>query len=165
MGRSQLRNNSTVVSVLGSSIWIKITFEFLSQCQIIQYFPICPSKLLPGHGAQRKVDQVKTAWSSSTFMSLSHNTHWFLQLKLMGTSFPSSGTLVWGSGMGLGLLASHERPLQPSYTSQLKTHHTWVSDQPVPSALLQIFMYFFTSLLGLSFSRFQAVFNEVSSIF
>nr|KAF6379177.1 hypothetical protein mMyoMyo1_009997 [Myotis myotis] len=74
--------------------------------------PCMSPKPPPGAGAQRKLNCVSsragplrgTPGTPAASISLSHNSHWFLQPEVMGTSLPSFGTLDWGSGVGLGSL-------------------------------------------------------------
>ena len=44
-----------------------------------------------------------TAWGSSRFFHLL-NPRWFLQSEVVETYLPGSGTLGWGTGVGLGPL-------------------------------------------------------------
>ena len=54
------------------------------------------------------------------------NTHWFLQPKIVGTYIPGTGTLGWGPGVGLGILAP-EISLLNLYPPM------WVCGQPIPA--------------------------------
>nr|KAF6382411.1 hypothetical protein mPipKuh1_008798 [Pipistrellus kuhlii] len=74
--------------------------------------PCMTSEPLSGAGAQRKQNYVSSCAGTlrgipgtpAASVSLSHNPHWFLQPEVMGNYLPSSGTLGWGSGVGLASL-------------------------------------------------------------
>ena len=45
-----------------------------------------------------------TTWSSRSFFP-QLNPHWVLQTEVLGTYLPGTGTLDWGPGVSVGLLA------------------------------------------------------------
>ena len=76
-----------------------------------------------------------TAWDSSSFF-YQLNPRWFLQLEVMGTYLPGTGTLGWEPGIGLGLLFPK--------ISLLNSYPTHMDVGPAHSAslsLLPLWMY------------------------
>ena len=97
------------------SVWEKAVPQLLPWCQTLRLLPVCHwclSSCYPDAGAQREWIWVSpcagslrgTVWdSSSSFHQL--KPHWFIKPEVMWVYLSGTGTLGWGPGMWLGLLA------------------------------------------------------------
>ena len=74
----------------------------------------------------------------------------------MGTYLPDTGTLGWGSGVGLGLLA-------PKISLQSFIHHMWIRDQ-APHTSLDGCGFFNSVVDRLLSIRFLLVLSDVCSL-
>ena len=64
-------------------------------------------------------------------VSLSHNSGWFLQAEVRGTSLPSTGTLGWVALCGAGTPCSSEGTCAVEISLPIFIYHMWIQGQSV----------------------------------
>ena len=110
-GRVQKRDNGLCLPFcLGESCPPALTL--MLDTLVPPCMPLIPFKVLPWHWSPERLNLSKfvcdslrgTAWDSASFFHQLY-PHWFLHPQVMGTYFSGTGTLSWGPGVNLGLLA------------------------------------------------------------
>ena len=129
-GEVQKRDNGFCLSFcLGESCPPALTL--MLDTLVPPCMPLIPFKVLPWHWSPERLNLSKfvcdslrgTAWDSASFFHQLY-PHWFLHPQVMGTYFSGTGTLSWGPGVNLGLLA-------PEISLWIFIHHRCIWDQPI----------------------------------